>query len=66
MSDIKKQNLFNSSTYQKLLDDTLNDTFDKKIMGIAIERAAGNTEKAQALYILFMINGHWPKYKLLV
>ena len=60
---MKSEILFKTPMYQKLVDEVLNGYFDIQYMEIAIERAAGNIDKAQALYILFMMNGHWPKNK---
>ena len=64
MSGIKKSNFQQSQLYEEILEKVIRGDVDEEIMNMALARCFGDEDKAQALYILFIVNGYWPEGKI--
>jgi hypothetical protein len=64
MNHNHKSSLKYSELYESTLEEVIQGNVDLDIMNMALIRSSWNQDKAQALYIMFVVNGEWPEVRI--
>jgi len=64
MNNNQKSTLQYSELYKNTLENVVQGNIDRNIMNMALIHSLGDEDKAQAIYIMFIVNGYWPEVKI--